>query len=758
MQWNGDRGPFESDLALLAPYELTGNTQPEKMLPEWKLGRAYDKPGLDDGEVAAFTDLVRAFLLYQPSNPLNIMVGWCANDYQIDIATPEGRAEYKRILDRAAELGVEHVLFAPANSAVSRRVMSRDDWKWEYVLWLGLGQKIRRNEWDPATGPIPDSVREMLDYARAKDLGLVAYVYPVMAFEQSRDWLVGPPGASQRASLGFFNFQAWLVKALEAFLGHTGITGYAFDHAFLNLPGTSMYAQWWGWRRVLETLRKDSPDIVIDGRQAYQHYGPWTWLAGSYPHPTSTDEQPESFVSFPDLKLDRVSADRERYTAFWYRRHEFAPSEIVPGFITHQTARNDDSGHMPARTTDFDEIVLPFRRRDWDYLGWRYSLLSSIAVAGWNNVVDMIPARDPEEFRHFSAEDRDWFRHWIDFADARKEYLRNTVPILGQPAIGKVDGTAAFVRDRGYVFLFNPNGRRLSADFTLDDSIGFFGGRGRYTIRELCPFENRLIGKPGSGVWSWGDNVSRELDGGSAVVLEIEPAERSDDPVLYNSPGSARVEGTTLHLSGIRGEAGTTEVLQIAAPSAGRIASVELDGRLLPAPAVRNGLIELPVTFEGARFRHYQQLDAYRTDFTGGPVSTTFRIPARIFDQLARRRKLWPIPWTEEDYGATWLVPERLLLYVQFAEPDDRWTATLKIDGRPVDLKKAYASIRPNPRNFVGFYADISQLSPDADHRLELDLPSGLKPGQYQGVFVENVETEYTGASLSTAESRRAQR
>ena len=33
-------------------------------------------------------------------------------------------------------------------------------------------------------------------------------------------------------------------------------------------------------------------------------------------------------------------------------------------------------------TTAVDEVVLPFRQRDWDYLGWRYSLLSSIAVAG----------------------------------------------------------------------------------------------------------------------------------------------------------------------------------------------------------------------------------------------------------------------------------------------------------------------------------------------------------------------------------------
>lgn len=755
MDWKSSYGPFVSDRGLIVPVRLSGRRLPAALVPEWQpAAQSPVTPGLDEAEVTAFTDMVRAFLLYRPAKPINVFVGWCANDYQIDVGTPEGRAEYRRLIDQASALGAQYVLYAPSNSALSRREESVDDWSWEHVLWLGLGQKIRKNEWNPRSSPIPPSVSEMLDYARGKKVGLLAYVYPVLPFSQNPEWLVPSRSNPERKSASLANraLQDWLIEELVAFHRRTGIAGYAFDHTFLTFEGSSRYAQWWGWRRVMEELRRRVPDIVIDGRQAYHLYGPWSWLAGSYPHPTFNDEQPESFTPYPDLHFDRVSADRERYTAYRYRNYEFAPSEIVPGFATHQTSRSNDKDEMPSiQTTDRGVVLTPYRVRDWDYLGWRYSVLSSIAVGGWNNVLNMIPARDSAEWRNFSQADRAWLRRWLDWTVANKGYLRNTRTILGQPALGKIDGTSAIVGNRGFVFLFNPDAQRLTATVRLDETIGLQAGS-RYVLRELYPLEGQRLGKPSDGVWRRGDAASITVDGGSARVLEIAPAGAVGEPTLFNAPGRATLTNGLLELGDVRGEVGTTATLLVLLPTGATVSRARVNGVEVPLGVRHGNAVELNVRFDGVEFRRLQPAILGDSAFAGGRVTGTFTVPSRIFKQLEAGRAAWPIPWTAEDSLTTWLVPDRLLLYAQFSEPNDKWDARLTIDGQPLELRKAYTAVRVVPSTFVGFYADVSRLAPDREHRFELELPV-MRPGQFRGLFFENVEPEYT-AIVESAEKR----
>jgi hypothetical protein len=561
-----------------------------------------------------------------------------------------------------------------------------------------------------------------LDYAKSKNVKLVAYVYPTLPFAGNPGWLVGDH--KENASLANREFQDWLIKELLAFYRRTGIGGYSFDYTWLDLPGAIEYSQWWGWRRIMETLRASEPNIVMDGRQRYQAYGPWVWLAGSYPHPTSTDEQPESFTPFPDLHFDRVSADRERYTAYLYRSDDFCPPELMPGFIGHQTARNDDDGQR---------VNSSFRQRDWDYLGWRYSLISSIAVAGLNNVINMIPARDLAENRLFSQADVHFFHHWLEWADQNCAYLLSTRFILGQPQVGKVDGTSALVGSHGYIFLFNPNARKLNAGLKLDKSIGL-AGSGDFLVRELYPQEGKLVGKTGAGFWSYGDEVSLPMEGASSVVWEVAPAPRRlAQPLLFNAPGNASLSGGQLTLSGVRGEAGTTCDVEVLLPPGDHVTTVLANGHSEQSSQTGRA-VTIRLHFQGVSFSHMQQVGTFDPNFAGGTFRGSFSVPQWVFDQLQARQKVWPIPWTQEDLKTTWLAPQRLLLFVQIAEPSDRMSVRMTLNGTPAELQKAYSSVRPNPGSFVGFYADVSNLHPGHDYNVELTLPA-LRPGQFQGLF-----------------------
>ena len=753
IQWRQEWGPFKSDVACIGLYRLTGVSLPREMLLEWKMSNAEPaEQGLDRGEIKAFTDCVHAFLIDPPAYPISVEIGWTLNDYQIDVATDAGKSEYKRIIDTTSQLGIKTLLYAPKNSNLADRNDDTDSWHWEHTLWLNLGQKIRKGEWDPASSPIPADVIEMLSYAKSKHVGLLAYVYPSVPFQQKPNWLVKgkskDENASMFASMSSRDLQDLFIRDLIAFKRRTGVAGYSFDYAFLNLDGSSSYAQWSGWRRVMEELRRAEPDIVLDGRQSYQQYGPWSWLAGNYPHPTGHDEQPESFLPYPDLHFDRVSADRLRFVNYWYRNYQFAPAEIVPGYATHQTERSrnipDDetSGGHPQKV---EEVHTPYRLRDWDYLGYRYSFLSSIGTGGWNNVVDMIPARDTEENKHFSNEDKNWIRTWLQWTETHKEFLRHTQTILHQPQIGRLDGTSAIKGDRGFLFLYNPNYKALKDEIVIDKSIGLNNGSS-FFLRELYPRKGYVWGKVNAGVWSYGDRVQLQMDGTSATVLEVLPAAELPAGTVFNAdelPGTQAkfaLAGASLEITGIAGEPGAERELGLILPPNKTVGTVRVNGHAKSFEQ-HDRYLTVKIRFAGTRFTKAQEVDLQQTQ--DGSMTGSFIVPKRILEQLSARSKAWPIPWTEEDYKTTWLAPERLLLFIQAAEAKDTMSANATLDGKPLVFKRAYTSTRIHVEAFVGLYADLSKIAPDTPHTLRVKL-TGIEANNLQGVFFDNIEPEVT--------------
>ena len=550
MEWRAAYGPFESDRVCLGLYRLSGVEFPGPNLGEWKYRTRIPEQAFDRAADAGLgrdrcPDRLRRRLRarFHPQKSLRIHVPWCENDYQVDVATPAGRAEWKRILDQCAAVGIEHTLFTPANSLVAPLKDNADAWGWENCLWLGLGPENPQGRVEYRRGPDPavdPGDARLCQSEECETRGLCLSDTGLEAGSRMDRWCGGKTGGYVGADTGVRSFQDWFVDQLVAFQKRTGISGYSFDHWWIayepNQEGfkpTSKYAQWYGCRRILEELRRRIPDVVIDGRQQYQWFGPWTWLGGSYPHPTTNDEQPGSFKNFPDLHFSRVSADRQRWAAWWYRMEQFTPLELVPGYMTHQTPRNDAQGQC-VRDRDF-------QTRDWDYLGWRYSVLSSIGTAPFNNVVNLLPARDETEFKHFRPEDQRWLRQWIEWTDSNRATLRNLRPIIGPPRL------RARGRDRGdrrrprLCLPLQSELPRVDAEFALDASIGLSQGD-QFLLRRSIP-RRPMAGQAARGPWHLGDKVSLPIKGPEALVAGSGSGRRGPASRAARRPRHGRAAG-----------------------------------------------------------------------------------------------------------------------------------------------------------------------------------------------------------------------
>ncbi|CAF3709398.1 unnamed protein product [Rotaria sp. Silwood1] len=182
-------------------------------------------------ERQAYVNATSFFFTVSPHNySLKHVVGWDNNDCQIDISTEHGIEEYKRLINRCAQLGITSITFAPSNSNVSRRDQGTDDWGWESVLWMSLGEKIRLEQWKPYRDPIPPTIQYLLDYAAIKQVKLVPYVYPPLGYRlqgQDQAWLVENPHCRNLcASLASIEFQRYFLQLLIDFAQVTGNSSY----------------------------------------------------------------------------------------------------------------------------------------------------------------------------------------------------------------------------------------------------------------------------------------------------------------------------------------------------------------------------------------------------------------------------------------------------------------------------------------------------------------------------------------------------
>eukprot|EP00939_MAST-03C_sp_MAST-3C-sp1_P002884 g2884.t1 len=617
--------------------------------------------GVNTGERRSFVGCVNEYLLDRTSREnrsVKVNVAWDENDYQIDVGSAAGVEEYKRIIDRNAQFGVTHIVYEPRNTLHASRFNSTDGWGWEASLWFSLGEAIREGTWSPKreASEVPSDILAMVAYAKQKDIKLLAYVYPCLLFqEMSEYWLDGALDlSSPRAS-------RWLSETLLAFANRTYAGGFAFDHDIFAGDSSKQYSQWRSWMWILKNLRDAFPDIVMDHRQTNHMWGPWYQLAGSYAEPIAGDENPETYgVPLNSLHTDHVAANNMRIVNRVYATQQLLPPSRIPGFIFHQTERTADNG----TNSCFGSEVICFdaNTRDFDLLGYKYSLMSTIGTAGSNLVFTMIPARDPEEFELLPPNDLKFVRDWVAWTDEHIEYLQRTEPIptlSSGPTFRKVDGTSAMFRDEGYLFFFNPNPLKKTLDLTVDESLGITNASAGalWTVSELLPAKSPI------GTWSHGESVRVNVSGWSVTVLELKKRQQQDASV-------ARCGG----------------VVQ------------EIPSRTIGTLPPSNN--------------------------TGGSFTFDFSVGVSIRQQLDDRAKTYPVEWQPSEWNATWLVPTRLIANIFVENPEDSWNVTASVDENPVereDLPKSgkkkelaiYAAVDDDDDDEGGGFGFIGGLDGD---------------------------------------------
>jgi hypothetical protein len=215
----------------------------------------------------------------------------------------------------------------------------------------------------------------MVAYANSKNVKLLAYAYPCLAFQAQKQHIIG-----NSLDISPPEVQDWWIKTMKAFMHKTGSAGFAWDHDIFAGKESLRYMQWRGWMRILAALRAEHPDMVMDHRQTAHRWGPWYHPAGSYSEPIAGDENPETYgVPINSLHTDHVAADNTRRVNYIYATQQYLPHARIPGFIFHQTERTADNGTNAC----FGNVkeCWDSNTRDFDLLGYKVS-----GGAWWNGV------------------------------------------------------------------------------------------------------------------------------------------------------------------------------------------------------------------------------------------------------------------------------------------------------------------------------------------------------------------------------------
>ena len=242
-----------------------------------------------------------------------------------------------------------------------------------------------------------------------------------------------------------------------------------YDETHGHIAGQGAYK---GWRRCIELtrrLKESNPGLFIQGFYGTKHFGLWG-LKHTDQHEVYNEQTAIVGTHHTQISDDRQNADGLRFQNYWSMRFRFLPT-VLGHALVHRISEGE-----------FDLELI----KAWDFSGWRYSLMSALAVSG--SVMPTILPVDSDLVPGYVA----FYQKWSSWAKAHFDYVPYTEPFGEQVQPGCIDGYARIKGDHGFIFLFNGNPRPTAITFALGDEINLQQAS-RYELVELYPAENRCV-------------------------------------------------------------------------------------------------------------------------------------------------------------------------------------------------------------------------------------------------------------------------
>ncbi len=367
-----------------------------------------------------------------------------------------------------------------------------------------------------------------------------------------------------------------------------------------------------GWRRCLELMRRlkaENPGLFIQGFYGTKNFGLW-----GLKHVDQSEVYNEQTIIVStrhnQISDDRQNADGLRFQNYWSMRFRFTPAMIGHALVH----RISEGGFDP-------ELI-----KAWDYDGWKYSVMSSLAVAG--SVMPTILPYQTDLVPGYA----EFYKKWMRWARENFDYVNTTEPFGEQVQPGAVDGYARIKGDHGFIFLFNGNPRPSQITFQVGDEINL-QAKGDYEFTELYPSENgqRVLDDAGKSHWALGETARITVPANGCFLFELRKIKASAAPVLLGAEGTVSQPDDRLVIGGVQGKPGHRLALRVRVARPASVRRVTVNG-VEQAFSRSDQEIVLDLQFAGEKY--VRELDAW-VQADGRPFDFPYHPPQRDLELAA---------------------------------------------------------------------------------------------------------------------------